>query len=119
MGIPRPSSDIVVDKILFPAPRPSYNSQSFPAELVFVPGSDGVKVPCLFMPCRSAHYILIYFHANGEDLGTIRPVMRQLSRFLMVHVLAVEYPGYGICPGKTSEAGILANARVVMRFVLE
>merc|ERR1719447_269347 len=36
-----------------------------------------------------------------------------------VHVLAVEYPGYGICPGKADEDGIIANANAAMRFVTD
>jgi len=31
--------------------------------------------------------------------------------------LAVEYPGYGICPGTADEAGIMANAKAAMEFV--
>merc|ERR1719240_303939 len=35
-----------------------------------------------------------------------------------VHVLAVEYPGYGICPGVCSEASVCENALAAMRFVM-
>lgn len=33
--------------------------------------------------------------------------------------MAVEYPGYGICSGKATEAGILKNAEAAMHFVTE
>eukprot|EP00435_Cladocopium_sp_Y103_P058460 s10_g20.t1 len=34
-------------------------------------------------------------------------------------VLAVEYPGYGICPGSCDEAGIMANAHAAFHFATE
>jgi esterase/lipase len=36
-----------------------------------------------------------------------------------VHILAVEYPGYGTCAGSCNEAGIMANAHTALRFATE
>jgi len=38
---------------------------------------------------------------------------------LQVHMLAVEYAGYGICPGPCGESGMMANALAAMRFATE
>ena len=34
-----------------------------------------------------------------------------------VHVIAPEYPGYGVYEGKSSEASIISDAEDLMRFV--
>mmetsp|Transcript_71007 Transcript_71007/g.197243 ORF Transcript_71007/g.197243 Transcript_71007/m.197243 type:complete len:370 (+) Transcript_71007:98-1207(+) len=108
----------IVERLLFPAPPPQYSILSFPGQLILVPDSDGRNVPCLFMRCPHARFVLIYFHANAEDLGFSYEFCRILCDELQVHILAVEYPGYGICPGRTDEAGIIANARAALRFVM-
>ncbi|CAE8628837.1 unnamed protein product, partial [Polarella glacialis] len=107
-----------VERLIFPAPTPSYTIESFPGELIQIPRRDGAQVPCLFLPFRHARFLIIYFHANAEDLGlsyTFCQVMRDLFQ---VHILAVEYPGYGICPGTPDEAGIMDNARAAMDFAI-
>ena len=40
--------------------------------------------------------ILVFFHGNAEDIGLAEDLLLHLSEALEVHVLAVEYPGYGI-----------------------
>ena len=40
--------------------------------------------------------LLLYFHGNGEDLGTCYFLMSCFKRRLGVRVLAMEYPGYGL-----------------------
>jgi hypothetical protein len=109
----------VVERICFPAPKPSYTIKSFPEELILIPGADGEKVPCLFLPFRHARFLFIYFHANAEDLGLCYTFCTIVRDLFQVHMLAVEYPGYGICPGLPSEEGIRANAHAAARFVLE
>jgi len=39
---------------------------------------------------------LIYFHANGEDLGSSYELLNIIREKLQINVLAPEYPGYGI-----------------------
>mmetsp|Transcript_20474 Transcript_20474/g.36771 ORF Transcript_20474/g.36771 Transcript_20474/m.36771 type:complete len:468 (+) Transcript_20474:102-1505(+) len=106
-----------VERLIFPAPTPSYTIDSFPRELILIPREDGLKVPCIFLPFRHARFVFIYFHANAEDLGLSYSFCKILRDLFQVHVLAVEYPGYGICQGTADEAGIIANARAAMEFV--
>ena len=40
--------------------------------------------------------ILLYFHANAEDIGVAFDLLCKVGEELGVHVLAVEYPGYGL-----------------------
>lgn len=76
-------------------------------------------MPCLFLPFRHARFLFIYFHANAEDLGLCHTFCTIIRDLFQVHVLAVEYPGYGICPGTPTEEGIRANAQAAVRFALD
>ena len=40
--------------------------------------------------------VMIYFHANAEDLGMCYYMLDCLKERLGVRVLAMEYPGYGL-----------------------
>ncbi|CAK9026886.1 unnamed protein product [Durusdinium trenchii] len=115
----RSTSWNLVERVIFPAPKPSYSLDSFPRELILVPREDGLQVPCLFLPFRHARFLFIYFHANAEDLGLSYSFCKILRDLFQVHVMAVEYPGYGVCPGTCDEEGVMANASAAMRFVLE
>jgi len=63
--------------------------------------------------------VILFFHANAEDLGLCYSFCKIMRDLFQVHVMAVEYPGYGICSGKTDEAGIMANATAAVRFATE
>lgn len=50
---------------------------------------------------------LLWFYGNGENLGTIWPIIRDF-RPPHAALLVVDYPGYGASGGRTTEAGIYA-----------
>lgn len=39
--------------------------------------------------------LIVYFHANAEDLGLSYPLLESLRTGARFNVLAPEYPGYG------------------------
>ena len=54
-------------------------------------------IPCLhILYQQGASKTLIYFHANAEDIILSHELLENIKTFLKVHVIAVEYPGYGI-----------------------
>jgi len=123
-----------VETLLFPCPKPSYGIDSFPGELIWAPmgpvvdpdleGSLGLcsteeTVPCLLLRYEAARYLIIYFHSNAEDLGRCRWFCALLRDQFQVHVLAVEYPGYGVCPGPVSREGVIGNALAALQFVTQ
>jgi len=61
--------------------------------------------------------ILVYFHGNAEDIGRNKDFLTLIGKSLKVHVLGVEYPGYGIYTGEPSEELIIQDAERVMEFV--
>merc|ERR1712072_1109506 len=63
---------------------------------------------------------IVYLHSNAEDLGKCWKFLFAMREQFQVHVLAVEYPGYGICPGGPPTADtVTENAFAVFRFVRE
>lgn len=93
-----------LNSLLYPAPSPSYKADSFSSEMIFIPRvfhrdevkfqkklkSEGIltkqsllnpdlhktNIPALFLPCNTgSSKLLIYFHANAEDIGLAYPML--------------------------------------------
>lgn len=116
----------LVSKLLFPAPVPTYSAYSFPSELLWIPSDLNYRsckphdcAPAVLLRSPAARYLLVFFHSNGEDLGMCHGFCNKLRCLLEVHVLMVEYPGYGICPGECSEASMMSACSAAFRFACE
>lgn len=89
----------VGNQVLFPAPAATYDSnlrgliwdtqpssnETRPFLYISYNSEDGSKVPTI-----------VYLHANACDLGGMMAELHDLSRMCACHILAVEYPGYGV-----------------------
>ena len=87
-----------------------------------VPTSKTPPIPCIFYPWFKDHAkLMIYFHGIGEDLHVIQREIQFIRDMLMINVLAVEYPGYGVNwnDGICSEERMRSDARQVLKFILE
>lgn len=112
--------------LLFPAPEPSYGLHSYPGELLWIPEDldygacrAGDALPAVLLQHPTARYLVLHFHSNGEDVGWCYQFGSAMRSALEVHVLLVEYPGYGISPGRCSEEALWRAARSALRFVTE
>ena len=57
----------------------------------------GDHIPILYLPCdEDSSMFLVYFHANAEDIGLAFDLLHAIGQRLRMHVIAVEYPGYGL-----------------------
>jgi abhydrolase domain-containing protein 17 len=76
-------------------------------------------IPCLFLKYgKGSSKIFLYFHANAEDLGKAMKFLSYINLYLKMHVIAVEYPGYGIHQGDDPTADkIIADADIVYKFI--
>lgn len=126
MALSQLITENVIQALLFPAPAPSYTLRSFPNELLWIPWDLEYStckpancVPAILQRCHGARYLVLYLHSNGEDIGNAYPFGEALRMVLEVHVLLVEYPGYGICPGKCSEESLWRVAEAAFRFATE
>lgn len=79
---------------------------------------DGI--PCLWFPAPKAATVILFFHANAEDLGMSFAILKHMRDQFKVNVLAVEYPGYGLLNGMaTDEEGIYEVALTTFRFLVD
>ena len=52
--------------------------------------------------------ILIFFHGNAEDVGLAMDLLVFIRDMLQVHVMAMEYPGYGVYQDQETSAHQIA-----------
>jgi len=77
-------------------------------------------LPCLWFHAETSPNVLLYFHANAEDLGLIYETVESLHEYFQVSVLAMEYPGYGLLKDgtKASEENCYRAALVALRYLV-
>lgn len=105
---------LFANKMIFPAPASSY--QMGPEIRMIEFRDDRPPVATLYLPNRNSDYLIFYHHGNGEDLGRILSRLEVL-RDLGYSVFAWDYPGYGVSPGKSSEANIYEAAEGLWEFL--
>lgn len=124
--------DSLGNRFVFPAPNPSYGPQSYKRNLCWLPWNSvisptrandescGDGIPCLWFPAPKAASVILFFHANAEDLGMSFSVLKHIRDQFKVNVLAVEYPGYGLLSGMApSEDGVYEVALTAFRFLVD
>lgn len=75
-------------------------------------------IPCLLLTSPAARFCILYLHSNAEDLGRCYSFCSTLRSQFQVHVIAAEYPGYGICPGgQATEETVTTNAFTIFGFI--
>jgi hypothetical protein len=47
-------------------------------------------------------FLIMYFHASGEDIKTSYGLLNYIRNSFQVNVIAMEYPGYSIYKGAVS-----------------
>jgi hypothetical protein len=54
-------------------------------------------VPAMHIPYNlGSSKMMIYFHANAEDIVLAHELLDYMRSLLRVNVVAIEYPGYGL-----------------------
>lgn len=120
------------NRFIFPAPDPSYGPQSYKRHLCWIPWNEVISpkradderctdgIPCLWFPAPKAATVILFFHANAEDLGMSFAVLKHMRDQFKVNVLAVEYPGYGLLHGMTpSEDSVYEVALTAFRYLVD
>jgi len=114
----------LISSLLYPAPPASYSENSFPDELLWMPQNlnyatcpPGGGIPGILLRCHHAKFLLMYLHSNAEDIGTARHFGCGMRMLLGMHVFLVEYPGYGIYAGESSEDALEATADLAFRYL--
>ena len=54
-------------------------------------------IPVMNVPyTMGSSKVIIYFHANAEDIVLANELLDYMRSLLRVNIIAVEYPGYGL-----------------------
>lgn len=114
--------DNIVRFMTYPAPSvkvPSPPPQVFKEVQIKYGGKDSVSCWLFENKTDSNAPIVLIFHGNGENLETMRMggLLHQFMN-LNVHFLAVDYPGYGLSNGRSSEENIIAAANAAFNWIL-
>mmetsp|Transcript_70320 Transcript_70320/g.164746 ORF Transcript_70320/g.164746 Transcript_70320/m.164746 type:complete len:413 (+) Transcript_70320:34-1272(+) len=122
--------DSLTNRFIFPAPPASYGPHSYKRNLCWIPWNSvisgqnsqesGSGIPCLWFPAPKAASVIVFFHANAEDLGMTFSILRHLRDQFKVNVLAPEYPGYGMLNDREpSEQALNEVALTVLRYLVD
>jgi fermentation-respiration switch protein FrsA (DUF1100 family) len=87
------------------------------AEEVFLQAEDGVRLHAFFLPTPGASRALLFLHGNAGNASHRLPNAAGLAQ-LGTHVLLPDYRGYGLSEGTPSEAGVYADARASLAYLL-
>ena len=75
-------------------------------------------IPCILIPPhRFSSKLIIYFHANAEDIGQSYPLCSEINDHLDCYVLIVEYKGYSIYQGSPTQEQQFRDTKVIWKFV--
>ncbi len=87
-------------------------------EEIYLEAEDGVRIHAFFLPAPGATRALLFLHGNAGNASHRIPNAVQLMR-LGIHVLLLDYRGYGASEGRPSEQGAYADARAGLAHLLE
>jgi fermentation-respiration switch protein FrsA (DUF1100 family) len=76
---------------------------------IYLVTDDRIRIHGWFIPCENAIVTLLVFHGNGGNIGD-RVVWFEMLHSLGVHVMAIDYRGYGLSEGEPFEEGLYRDA---------
>jgi pimeloyl-ACP methyl ester carboxylesterase len=79
-------------------------------EDVVLDTEDGVRIHAFWLPAPRATRALLFLHGNAGNASHRLPNAALLQR-MRIHVLLLDYRGYGLSEGRASEAGVYTDAR--------
>ena len=108
-----------VDSVIFqPSRGVDLPPEAFGAEDVYLRSEDGVRLHAFFLRADDASRAILFLHGNAGNASHRLPNAAELAR-LGAHVLLLDYRGYGLSEGEPSEAGVYADARAALAYVVE
>lgn len=113
---------LIETKLIYPAPpvtRGDWSPDWLDHEEVWVPSAAGNRLHGWICQHPSPKHVILLFHGNGEHLGYLADELHELCESYSATVMAFDYRGYGLSPGKPFEAGILTDAVSVHEWLAE
>ncbi len=100
-------------RAMFPRPAPSY---TMTPDYFHLTAPDGVKLAARHWETPGASHTVLWFHGNGEDLGTVGDYIGEWQK-LGLSVFAVDYRGYGGSGGSPTEGNVNADAALALEWL--
>ena len=103
----------LVDTLIFqPSPGAGYEAAALgiDAESLFLTTEDGVRIHAFYLAAPGASRALLFLHGNAGNASHRLPNAALLAG-LGIHVLLIDYRGFGRSEGSPSEQGVYADAR--------
>jgi len=113
--------DWLVGQMLYhPSPGVDFRPEDFgiTAEEVFLTTEDGVRIHAFDLPSPGASRALLFLHGNAGNASHRLPNAAMLQR-LGIHVLLLDYRGYGRSEGRPEEAGLYADGRAGLAYLTQ
>jgi fermentation-respiration switch protein FrsA (DUF1100 family) len=111
----------LIDRVIFqPAPGVDVRPEQLgiEAEGVFLQTEDHVSVHSFFLPSPGASRALLFLHGNAGNASHRLPNAAELMR-LGIHVLLLDYRGYGLSEGTPSEEGVYTDGRAALEYLVQ
>jgi fermentation-respiration switch protein FrsA (DUF1100 family) len=112
----------LVERVIFqPSPGIDYAPAQLgiDAEEIRLTTEDGVRIHAFYLPAPGgASRALLFLHGNAGNASHRLPNAALLAG-LGVDVLLLDYRGYGVSEGTPSEAGVYADARAGLAWLVE
>jgi fermentation-respiration switch protein FrsA (DUF1100 family) len=109
----------LIDRVIF-QPTPGVDVTparlGIAAEEVFIETEDGVRIHAFFLPSDGATRALLFLHGNAGNASHRLPNAAELAQ-LGIHVLLLDYRGYGLSEGTPGEDGVYADGRAGLAYL--
>ena len=89
-----------------------------PFENLYLTTKDHLKINAWFVPHPQAQMALVWFHGNGGNLSDRVDQITAFHAALPVHLLIIDYRGYGKSDGEPSEEGTYLDADAAYDYLL-
>jgi fermentation-respiration switch protein FrsA (DUF1100 family) len=111
----------LIDRLIF-QPTPGIDLRperlGLEAEELFLTGEDGVRIHAFYLPAAGASRALLFLHGNAGNASHRLPNAAELVA-LGIHVLLLDYRGYGASEGQPGERGAYLDARAGLAHLVE
>ncbi len=111
----------LVDRIIFqPSPGIDLSPQAVGllGESVFLQTEDQMRIHAFWLPSRGATRALLFLHGNAGNASHRLPNAAEFVA-MGISVLLLDYRGYGLSDGSPNEAGVYADARAGLKYLME
>jgi len=109
-----------IDRMIF---HPTPGADLRPEQLgvagddVYILTEDGIRIHAFHLPAAGANRALLFLHGNAGNASHRLPNAAALMQ-LGCHVLLLDYRGYGLSEGVPDEAGVYADARAGLAYIV-